>query len=203
MKNATQPRLLCPNKACHNCCFLIDSSRCRDNHVLIQYLHLDTILMKQSVKRTENSSWLLSIYFFGTLIAVLFGLFKTFWQFLIVLYVFFIVFLKLLKIFFRYVTDILNMLQGFYIFIIFICKRNVIEASLKQLGKDKPSAGTTNIPLIPFKKKNPDIVSGFSGNSGPTYVTNVSKHSEGSSSYNQLAKAWFDINYANNKACFT
>ena len=34
---------------------------------------------------------------------------------------------------FRYLTDILNMMQGFYIFLIFVCKQNVYEALLKAI----------------------------------------------------------------------
>nr|XP_040579384.1 G-protein coupled receptor Mth2-like isoform X1 [Lepeophtheirus salmonis] len=34
-----------------------------------------------------------------------------------------------------YFTDILNMLQGFYVFLIFVCKRNVIEVILKKDSK--------------------------------------------------------------------
>ena len=34
---------------------------------------------------------------------------------------------------YRYVTDIINMLQGVYIFIIFVCKKEVIEKLLKKM----------------------------------------------------------------------
>ena len=36
---------------------------------------------------------------------------------------------------FRYFTDILNMLQGFYVFLIFVCKRNVYQEILKKTGR--------------------------------------------------------------------
>lgn len=39
-----------------------------------------------------------------------------------------------------YVTDTLNMLQGFYIFLIFVCNRNVFEAIKKWLKLDKVTA---------------------------------------------------------------
>ena len=36
---------------------------------------------------------------------------------------------------FRYFTDILNMLQGFYVFLIFVCKRNVYQEIVKKTGR--------------------------------------------------------------------
>ena len=37
----------------------------------------------------------------------------------------------------RYFTDILNMLQGVYIFMIFVCKRNVYEVIFGEKGKTR------------------------------------------------------------------
>lgn len=52
-----------------------------------------------------------------------------------------------------YVTDVLNMLQGLYIFIIFVCKRSVLEAILKWMGCGKKKRSKT-FPLLPISGKN-------------------------------------------------
>ena len=39
----------------------------------------------------------------------------------------------------RYITDVFNMLQGFYIFVIFICKRNVWIAMIKMKRGSPPA----------------------------------------------------------------
>ena len=49
-----------------------------------------------------------------------------------------------------YFTDILNMLQGFYVFLIFVCKRNVIFAILRVKDtKDKTVRATLKQRLLP------------------------------------------------------
>ena len=47
--------------------------------------------------------------------------------------------------YFRYFTDILNMLQGVYIFLIFVCKRNVYEVTFGR--KDKNDGGEKNATI--------------------------------------------------------
>jgi hypothetical protein len=46
----------------------------------------------------------------------------------------------------RYLTDIMNMLQGFYVFVIFVCKRNVAHVVLGKKRADR---------LISITKRNP------------------------------------------------
>merc|ERR1712156_1366824 len=54
-----------------------------------------------------------------------------------------------------YLTDVFNMLQGFYIFIIFVCKRNVYDAILKMLNirrNQGPSSANQGISMRSMRK---------------------------------------------------
>ena len=55
----------------------------------------------------------------------------------------------------RYFTDILNMLQGFYIFLIFVCKRNVYTAIMIIIGRKaanyQDKTNTTKFSMTVFR----------------------------------------------------
>merc|ERR1712142_46966 len=54
-----------------------------------------------------------------------------------------------------YLTDVFNMLQGFYIFIIFVCKRNVYDAILKMLNirrNQGPSSANQGISMRSMRR---------------------------------------------------
>ena len=80
---------------------------------------------------------------------------------------------------FRHLTNILNMLQGLYIFLIFVCKRNVFEAISKMR---KGSQTLTGLNLLRSKNKGPSatimtrmskLTSSFHRSSGPNTDPNV------------------------------
>ena len=80
---------------------------------------------------------------------------------------------------FRHLTNILNMLQGLYIFLIFVCKRNVFEAISKMR---KGSQNLTGLNLLRSKNKGPSatimtrmskLTSSFHRSSGPNTDPNV------------------------------
>ena len=56
---------------------------------------------------------------------------------------------------FRYVTDLINMLQGVYIFLIFVCKRNVIQTILGKgkLRKSRVTKSSIGMPLNRIRAK--------------------------------------------------
>ena len=61
------------------------------------------------------------------------------------------------------------MLQGFYIFVIFVCKRNVYNAILKKTGKYNPQSSKG----VLRKKKTQSAQSGSVGNTSGTRMTRM------------------------------
>ena len=84
----------------------------------------------------------------------------------------------LLFLFARYVTDIINMLQGVYIFIIFVCKRNVFDLLLNRArrgGQTTNSNRANRVINAMTKKKNDkekmELESMSGGHSNTTHMT--------------------------------
>jgi hypothetical protein len=75
----------------------------------------------------------------------------------------------------RYVTDVLNMLQGFYIFIIFVCKRNVLNVIMgKKRGRGKTTnRQTTNKENHPMKRFTNRIRQQPEDSTNSTYTTDT------------------------------
>ena len=61
------------------------------------------------------------------------------------------------------------MLQGFYIFVIFVCKRNVYNAILKKTGKYNPQSSKG----VLRKKMAQSVQSGSVGNTSGTRMTRM------------------------------
>ena len=78
----------------------------------------------------------------------------------------------------RYVTDIINMLQGVYVFIIFVCKRNVLGLLLNNRRKrgltsnsTKANRNINSMAKKKYDKNDVELDSMSGGQSNSTHLT--------------------------------